>query len=104
MFDGASSPTAVALDGSYAYVCDDDNGLKVVDISNLASPQLVGAVDTPGYARGVAVTGTHVFVADGTSGVRVIDISTPSNPTEVGSIVPADGVQDIEISGNIAAV
>ena len=38
---------------------------QVIDITNPASPGIVGSVDTPGDARGVAVVGSYAYVADG---------------------------------------
>ncbi len=57
-------PMDVAVSGTYAYVADGASGLQVIDITNPASPQIVGSVDTPGYAMGVAVSGTYAYVAD----------------------------------------
>ena len=52
---GAVSGVAVA--GDYAYVADQDSGLRIVDISNPATPSETGFCDTPGSAYGVAVAG-----------------------------------------------
>ena len=41
----------VTVVGTTAYVADGDSGLQVIDVSNPASPQIIGSVDTPGYAR-----------------------------------------------------
>ena len=56
--------SGVAVSGTYAYVADGASGLQVIDITNPQSPQIVGSVDTPGYASDVAVSGTHAYVAD----------------------------------------
>ena len=61
-----------------------DSGLQVIDITNPQSPQIVGSVDTPGYAHGVAVSGTHAYVADDDSGLQVIDITNPAEPPDRG--------------------
>jgi len=37
----------------------------------------VGAVDTPGAAKGVVVAGSYAFLSDGTSGLKAIDITNP---------------------------
>jgi hypothetical protein len=57
----------------------------VVDIVDPASPNIIGGIDTPGYAVDVALAGTRAFVADGDAGLQVIDISAPSSPAIVGS-------------------
>jgi hypothetical protein len=40
------------------------DGIKVVDISDPISPQIVGSADTPGDAYGVDVAGSYLYVAD----------------------------------------
>ena len=57
----------VAVSGNYAYVADDESGLRVIDITNPSSPFEAGYYDTPGYASGVAVAGNYAYVADGYS-------------------------------------
>lgn len=70
---------ALYVSGKYAYVADEYEGLKIVDISNPSSPSLVGSLDTD-RAWGVHVSGKYAYVADGASGLRIIDISDPSSP------------------------
>jgi hypothetical protein len=57
----------------------------VIDITDPASPQIVGGVDTPGHAFALAVSETHAYVADGFYGLKVIDIADPANPQIVGN-------------------
>src|SRR4029450_12608680 len=47
---------AVAFSGDLAFVAADGAGLQVIDISNPVSPQVIGAVDTPGSASAVSVS------------------------------------------------
>lgn len=42
----------VAVAGSYAYVAAGLAGLRIVDVSNPATPQEIGALATPGRPRG----------------------------------------------------
>ena len=49
-------------------------GLQVIDITNPASPQPIGAVDTPHLAQGVAISEDHAYVADGYAGLRVASL------------------------------
>ena len=75
----------VAVSGSYAFVATGVTGLQVVDVSDLSSPRLVGAVDTPGNANDVRVVGSYAYVADGPAGLAVVDISNPQAPRLVGA-------------------
>lgn len=76
---------ACALQGSYAYVTTNVGGLKVVDISNPASPTVVGAAPTSHEAWGIVVSGAVVYVAESVGGLQVFDISNPTSPVPVGS-------------------
>ena len=78
----------MAVSGTHAYVADDYSGLQVIDITNPASPQIVGSVDTPGGAMDVAVSGTYAYVADDRNGLQVIDVTNPMSPSIVGAVDP----------------
>ena len=56
--DTPSSALDVAIAGNHAYVADRNYGLYVIDITNPASPYVVGSVDTPGQASALLSTGT----------------------------------------------
>jgi len=94
----------VAVSGTHAYVADWGSGLQVIDITNPASPQIVGSVDTPDYALGVAVSGTHAYVGDESSGLQVIDITNPASPVIVGSVDTPDYALGVAVSGTHAYV
>ena len=76
----------------------------MIDITNPASPQIVGSVDTPGYAYGVAVSGTYAYVADCDSGLQVIDITNPASPQIVGSVDTPGSAYGVAVSGTHAYV
>ena len=63
---GRGTASMFTADGRYVLTPSGMGGLQVIDITNPASPQIVGSVDTPGYAYGVATSGTHACVADDT--------------------------------------
>ena len=44
---------------------------------SLATPIIVGSVDTPGNAYDVHVSGSYANIADQHSGLQVIDVSDP---------------------------
>jgi hypothetical protein len=62
----------VAVQDGHAYVGDTVFGLHVIDVTDPASPKVLGGVATPGSAWGVAVAGPHAFVADWNRGLQVI--------------------------------
>lgn len=91
---------AVTVAGEYAYMTTGEWGgggssrLHVVDVSNPASPQIRGQVDTRDIAMGVAVAEQFVYVAGGgwdldwhtrPGLLQVIDVTDAFDPQVVGS-------------------
>jgi hypothetical protein len=108
----------VAVSGNHAYLAgnvydatgDSRCGLRVIDVSNPAKPQLVGWHDWEGVPYDVAVSGNHAYLSgwrpSGTNGVEaleVIDISTPAQPQRVAVLECLYG-QQLAVSGLYAYV
>jgi hypothetical protein len=77
-------------------------GLQIIDISNPATPILIGTISTV-RTDDVYVSGKYAYLADNTAGLEIIDISNPATPTLVGSFdtISANGVY---VSGKYAYV
>ena len=103
-YDTPDYARGVAVSGSYAYVADDEKGLRIINISNPSRPYEVGYYDTPGYAYGVAVSGFYAYVADGYEGLRIINISNPSRPYEVGYYNTLGYARNVAVSGSYVYV
>ena len=69
-----------------AYVCFDDLGLYIVDISHPEAPKELGFYNTPGNATDVAVVGTIAYVADGTGGLQIINVNDPKKTVLLGKL------------------
>lgn len=88
--------SGLIVDGNYAYITMNQessgtSGLRIVDISNPASPSVVGgtALTMLAAPNGVAKSGNYLFVAhvDGvtaTNRLRIIDVTNPAAPSIVG--------------------
>lgn len=74
----------VNVRSGYAYICEYDFGIQVVDVTNPASPQQANWLDTGNRTAFMVFDGNYGYVANGDSGMRVIDVSVPSSPVEVG--------------------
>jgi len=70
----------IAISGNLLLAACDNDGLQIVDISNISSIDSVGAVDTPGSSWGIEIIDDYAFIADNSNGLVVIDFSTPSSP------------------------
>jgi choice-of-anchor B domain-containing protein len=68
------------------YVTDEVNGerLKIFDISNVLSPQMVnGITSNPGaIVHNAHVRGNELFLSNYTEGIRILDIADPVHPAE----------------------
>ncbi|MBP9709876.1 hypothetical protein KBD61_02495 [Patescibacteria group bacterium] len=84
----ASVPRWFSVQGRYVYVFNDDEKLRIVDISNPRLPILINTF-TPasaGTARRIVVRGKYAYLQfDLLARVEVVDISDPYNPTTLTS-------------------
>lgn len=97
----------VVVQGDFAYVADDHQGLLIVDISEPTAPVLRGAWQdpvNPGYPLGVAVSGDHAFLVGADAGLHVINIANPVNPVGVAWYDTAGYAFDVALTGGYALV
>ena len=90
--DGMGDAWGISVSGNFAYVADlywsgtqaqVSGALRIVDISDPASPRLTGKHQTRGPARSVFLVGHFAYV--GTDmGMEVFDVSDPTEPKSLG--------------------
>jgi hypothetical protein len=74
----ASTPRAMAVSGSMAYVLNTEHPVQCVDISDPAHPVLLGSTfEVEGNA--IAVSG-NLILTSGPIGLQISDVSDPANP------------------------
>ena len=79
------APNFVAVDEPYAYVGrESDSTFMVADISDAASPEVVGSLDFTSNVTDLVAANGYVLVA--ASDFFVVDVSTPSAPHIEGSL------------------
>jgi len=83
----------IFLADNYAYVANFSTGLRVLDVSNLASPAEVGffrATSVNPWTEGVMVANGYVYVADGEVGILILQHQPPkvAMPREQTNCVP----------------
>jgi len=78
----------VVTSGEYAYVAH-GNGLKVLDISNPSSIELLTTIG--GGYNCIDLNGNFVFLGKSSGGIDVFDITIPSSPAPVFSIPNSGG-------------
>ena len=99
-FNTPGSARNVVVSGKYAYVAEEQNGLRIIDISDPTNPIEVGYYDTPGTAHAVAVKNQYAYIADDVSGIRILDVSDPSLPVSVGVYDTQGEAYDLEVKSN----
>ncbi len=78
--DEFRNPRSISVQFRYAFVTDDD-GLKVVDISEPARPRLIPGAFVPLKSAGRHyVARTYAYVANGPEGLAIIDLENPEKP------------------------
>jgi len=100
--------TDVAASGNYAYIVD--GTLRIFDVSNPASPQIVGSLQiyfTTGARWKIALSGPYAYVVGTTGNFVVIDVSNPASPTQISNLFAPDkfgNATSITVTGNTAWV
>jgi hypothetical protein len=75
----ASEATCITVDGNYAYIGDQKNGLRIFDISDPANPMEIGSLSDVMLIQDLTVVGDKVFTANH-GFVSVVDVSNPAKP------------------------
>ncbi len=104
ILDTSGNSYAAHVVDNLAYLADDTSGLVIIDVSNPATPTLVGTYNTVGNARGIDVVGYLAYVADGSPGLAIINVSNPASPTLVGTYSTIDQARSVHVVGNVAYV
>jgi hypothetical protein len=95
-----NDPRGIAVQFRYAFIVDRD-GLKVLDVTDLAQPKPIPAAVVPlADARNIYVARTYAYVSAGKHGLALIDVERPEAP-KLDEFFTADGqlndVNDVKI-------
>ena len=86
-----SSARDVRVEGAYAYVVGDGQGLTVYDIRAPFDPKPHGVWSAPWTGERIDIDGARAYVAAGPDGLRILDVSNPAAPVELGVYAIPDG-------------
>jgi len=90
----------VAVSGNYAYVADDESGIQIINISNIAEPFLVGTyVNVRTFD--VAEQEGYLYVPAFYDGLKIIRVWNPSDPILWASYGMGD-MSDVYVDGSYA--
>ena len=104
--DPSVQVTALAVSGNLALVGSQLNGaatIGIVDVSNPASPLVVGRFNLPGTAQiaNIDFQGRYAYVADADFGLRVLDLADPANPVQAATFAEASATTSVSVQGNL---
>src|SRR5262249_41651222 len=103
----------IAVSGSYAYVAEGLSDLQVIDVSNPASPALVGGTSVPTSSRQVAVNNSFVYITQPGSTVHawvtppdLVILPTQCSPgactADAGGPYETCGGSCVQLNGNLS--
>jgi hypothetical protein len=78
----------MAVAGDYAYLASGNGGMRVLDVSDPAHPQMVDTLANGGWVTDVAATDRHAYLLDGGK-LEVLDVSNSTAPQPIDSLTIA---------------
>ncbi|MEE8366985.1 MAG: hypothetical protein V3S30_01585, partial [Thermoanaerobaculia bacterium] len=107
-FETLDDASDVEVVGGLAYLAEDD-GLRIIDVSDPAAPLELGALVVDGNDRvfDVEVVDGLAYLATGECcvrepGLRIIDVSDPAAPLELGALETPGTVLGVEVMDGLA--
>lgn len=76
----------MAVRSGYAYICDYNAGLQVINVSVATNPVNVVTIPSGYRTAGIVFDGNYGYVAVGDSGMSVYNVANPAAPTFAGKI------------------
>lgn len=103
---GTASPRDIVVEEDLAYIAYNNEGLKIVNISNPASPQFVGDYIYDINLNTVDVEGSHAYLSydDEKNGFIAVDCSNPQSPDMVSDTMGGGSPAGIVVDGDYAYV
>ena len=94
----------VAVANDLAFVACGSLGLSIVDIADVAVPQVIGTFPLGGFVDQIAVAGNRVYLTGYLVGLVTVDVTDPTSPLVVDTL-PLEGEPEaIAIRGGFAYI
>ena len=99
----------VFVDGNIAYVTNQEEGLKIVNITNPTNPYILSTYTTADIAQSVVVSGDYAFIADYQGddywiNFQIVNVTNLAYPTLVGNCSTFDNARAVIVEGKYAFV
>jgi hypothetical protein len=104
---GGGMARGVTVAGDYAFLANNEDGLRVYNVADPAQPREVYHFQNPpdavsAYSRAVCVSGRYAYLANGFDGLRIFDMADPTNAVNVGHVSTGGFAVNVAVSGNYA--
>jgi hypothetical protein len=102
-----TNAVGIVLKGNYAFVADENNGLRVIDISDPNNPAVKSTLSIAGSVNSIFLRDNYIFTTSYSSGsvnsggmLKIIGIFDNLNPLEFASYSIATHAEDVFVSNN----
>ncbi|MBN2764167.1 MAG: T9SS type A sorting domain-containing protein [Bacteroidales bacterium] len=102
-YETAGFAMGIDLEGNYAYIAEEYNGLRILDVSDPSEITRKGFLQID-KVYDVGVNGTYAYLACMEDGIQVIDVSDPEKPILNNTIPVTDYALQIVIEENKAYI
>jgi hypothetical protein len=93
----------VAAGNGFVYLALGQLGIAAWD-TRTTPPAQVGAMDTPGFARGLTAVGNTLYVADGREGLLIVDVTDAAHPVRVAALDLSGYANTVTVADTLAYV
>ncbi len=106
---GTTNAPGVYVDGSTnrAYILN-GSGMNIIDVTNPASPSLLGTFASSNVLNGVYVSGNYAYLAsaNNTGELTIVNVSNPASPAQAGILNLGDTADatSVFVSGSYAYI
>ncbi len=94
----------MSVSGHYAYIANDDRGLRVMNVTDPKYPTVLGTYNSPGLARAVWADGRYAYLGDAGIGLHVVNVTNPMSPTKIGTCTTNGTAYGVFVEGHYAYV
>jgi hypothetical protein len=94
----------LSVSGARAAILLQQQGVRLVDVSEPRQPRVAGSYPTPASSANVALMGGSLLLAPEGDQLSVLDVSTPEQPTGVGKYQANTELRSVTAAGRYAYV
>jgi hypothetical protein len=76
----------IGVRSGYAYVCNYNAGLQIINVANVTNPVNVAAIPSGPRTASIVFDGNYAYVAVGDSGMKIYNVVNPAAPVFVSRI------------------